>query len=159
VLVAGGDPRPEVFDPKTKTWTDTGPLRTPHTSGEAVRIGQKVMLVGGYDESGADPTNISEIYDPATNTWTITGAMHLARAEFALAKLGDGRVLASGGFDAKNHAEAYDPATGTWSSVDDMAELRENQTATQLTDGSVLVTGGFSELANDNVPTTERFTF
>ena len=71
MLVAGEDSA-QVFDPATRTWPATGPMRSVHTSAEVVRLADgRILLAGGYDELGA-PNPATEIYDPATNAWTLS---------------------------------------------------------------------------------------
>ncbi|MBI3184264.1 MAG: hypothetical protein HYZ28_19195 [Myxococcales bacterium] len=74
------------------------------------------------------------------------GALGTARYDYALALLGDGRVLACGGTEDGTNAllscELYDAFSGKWSATAPMAEARRNATATLLPTGKVLVCGG-----------------
>ena len=78
--------------------------------------------------------------------WSTTGPMVAARQGHQTTLLPNGKVLASGGFDASYaylaSAEVYDPATGTWSPTHNMASGRVSHTATPLPGGKVLVVGG-----------------
>ena len=116
----------------------------------------RVLLAGGYDEDGA-PNTATEIYDPATNAWTLTDPLHTGRGEFALTRLDDGRVLATGGAEAGRTAEAFDPDSETWFELEHMTEPRLNQSSTVLDDGRVLVAGGFSEDFFDYTNSAEIF--
>ena len=70
----------------------------------------------------------------------------------AATRLGDGRVLISGGVGAiavdagvsaaVRPLEAYDPATRRWIIVGALLETRAGHTATLLDDGRVLMVGG-----------------
>ncbi|MBZ4374167.1 kelch repeat-containing protein [Corallococcus sp. AS-1-6] len=71
--------------------------------------------------------------------------MSMARTGLAMARLPDGRVLASGGCGATTctaSAELYDPATGTWTATGAMLRMRAGHKLVALQDGRVLALGG-----------------
>ena len=76
----------------------------------------------------------------------------------AAARLGDGRVLITGGSTrdlvATSLAEIFDPATETFTRVGAMRDARADHAATALADGRVLIVGGstFSSNPNDRTP-------
>lgn len=89
--------------------------------------------------------------EPVVGTWTLTGAMNESRWHHSLTVLGDGRVLAAGGYatcaegwvcQIKDTAEIYDPVTGIWTPTGSMNERRAQHGAVLLRDGRVLVAGG-----------------
>jgi WD40 repeat protein len=169
VLVAGGaDNRgrqldsAELYDPATGTWSATGSMRTPRSGHTATLLPDGKVLVagGGCNHHGdcnagsfLDNLTSAELYNPKTGTWSATGSMRFGRQYFTATLLGDGDVLASGGFSScdddfcsdNRQAELYDPKTGTWSATGSMHVAREQFTATLLTDGDVLVAGGLNE--------------
>lgn len=67
--------------------------------------------------------------------------MIFARIGHSATRLGDGRVLVTGG-DAVTGAEIYDPATDQWSLAEAMRVPRQGYGAILLNDGRVLVVGG-----------------
>lgn len=67
--------------------------------------------------------------------------MIFARTYHSATRLGDGRVLVTGG-DAVTGAEIYDPATDQWSLAEAMRVPRQGHGAILLNDGRVLVVGG-----------------
>lgn len=75
-----------------------------------------------------------------------TGSMHTPRADFAVARLHDGRVLVAGGFGSNGRllrsAELYDPKRGVFVRVADLPQAVAGAVATVLDDGQVLLTGG-----------------
>ena len=78
VADAGPDPigyalaTAELFDPRTGTWSATGPMRYARFNPTAVTLGDGRVLVGG----GAAYPHISfEIYDPATGRFSVTDAL------------------------------------------------------------------------------------
>ena len=81
----------------------------------------------------------------ARGSWVPTATIPGARHYFALTRLPNGKVLASGGFtDAgvTNSVALYDPAAGTWTVTAPMLYARNGHSATVLLDGRVLVAGG-----------------
>jgi hypothetical protein len=73
-----------------------------------------------------------------------TADMRWARQAHTATRLGNGRVLVSGGFNGEilAHADLYDPATGLFIDTGDLTAPRQNQTASLLPDGRVLLVGG-----------------
>jgi hypothetical protein len=140
----------------TGTWTAVGNLNYSGTRdyGSAVIFDGKVMVAGG-DGSGSSPaTNTAEILDlnAANPTWQFTSPMSIARRQFNLTLLPDGKLFASGGsggFGFDNAAspiypaEMWDPATGQWTTMDSITVYRGyHSTALLLPDGRVLSAGG-----------------
>ncbi len=148
VLVAGGlGPymtglsSAELYDPTTRTWTETGSLigmEYAYDVPTATLLSDGRVLVTGI--RGQD----AELYDPATGTWGTTGSMTTGRASYTSTLLPDGRVLVAGGRTTTtlSSTEIYDPATGSWTAAAPMGEARFEHTATLLPDGRVLVAGG-----------------
>jgi hypothetical protein len=169
VLVAGGtDNRgrqvasAELYDPTTATFIPTGSMHTARSGHTATLLPDGKVLVagGGCNHDGScnagsflDNLRSAELYNPKTGTWSVTGSMHSERQYFAASLLGDGDVLAAGGFSScdddfcsdNRQAELYDPSTGTWTVTGSMHEAREQFTATLLGDGDVLAAGGLNE--------------
>jgi hypothetical protein len=171
VLVAGGienDASPalasaEIYDPVAGTWSLTGTMVNARYWGSDDDAGGgtlvqlpdgKVLAAGGtYRDCNnwftCSRTYISaaETYDPATAEWSATGSMAMARGALSTALLGDGTVLAVGGYDGANtlsSAEIYDPLTGSWAFTAEMIVARSETAALPLPDGSALVTAGYS---------------
>ena len=165
VLFVGGNPKTwdfsgpflasaELYDPKTGTFSPTGPLATArnlHTA--TLLLDGRVLIVGGNDTFNHSLTS-AELYDPKTGTFSPTGSMTTARGFHAATLLADGRVLIAGGGSAgwtSDHfvasAEIYDPTAGTFATTGPLTAERALHTATLLADGRVLVTGGIN---NDN---------
>lgn len=125
------------------SWAYTGSLSTPRGGPAILLSNGKVLVAGGWGDSGA--LKSCQLYDPATGTWSDTGAMAEARAEFSLIRLNDGRVLAIGGsigMGDLRSCEIYDPTTKTWTPTGSLTQAREMYGATRLADGRVLVVGG-----------------
>jgi hypothetical protein len=112
----------------------------------------RVLVTGGYGPGIPTPVHRSaEIFTPATRQFTATGNMVVARANHAVARVSDGRVLVTGGLvpaasgqgtiDASS-TEIFTPATGTFAAGSAMTVARYNHSAITLDDGRVLVLGG-----------------
>ena len=162
VLVVGGAPAgPELYDPSTGTWTNTGTMSLPargfHTA-TLLNNGRVLVAGGTYIFPDYSETATAEVYDPLAGTWTNTGSMSRPRAFHTATLLSDGRVLVAGG-EFTETAEVYDPSTGTWTNTGSMHFARSRHTATLLNDGRMLVAGG-SPFANAEVydPSTGTWT-
>ena len=96
------------------------------------------------------------------NQWLDVEPMVTARAEATLLRLGDGRVLAIGGYSggtdfedqrALAAVEVFDPASGQWTATGDLLEPRYDAKALELQDGSVMLLGGASDFnVNGDTP-------
>src|SRR5205823_3264895 len=148
VLVTGGVPGgfAELYDPTTRTWTDTGSLGTTRWYHTATLLPNGYVLVtGGMTANFRGPHETvasAELYDPATGVWMATGSMTTARCMHTATLLPNGQVLVAGGFDGSDYlasSELYDPATGVWTATADMATARCFHTATLLPNEQVLV--------------------
>jgi galactose oxidase-like protein/Kelch motif protein len=174
VLIAGGDSAgwsaghglasAEIYDPKTGTFSPTGPMTESRGSHVATLLPDgRVLITGGVDSNGRASLASAELYDPKTGKFTPTGSMADGRTFHAAALLEDGRVLVTGGVHTGldyaapflASAEIYDPKAGTFTPTGSMTDGRIAQTATLLPDGHVLVAGGFDGKAD--VTTAELY--
>jgi hypothetical protein len=140
----------------TGAWTTIGNFNYSGTRdyGSSVIFDGKVLIAGGDGSTSSAATNTAEILDlnATSPTWQSTSSMSIARRQFNLTLLPDGKVLASGGsggfgFDNQNSpvhaAEMWDPATGKWTTMDSISVYRGyHSTALLLPDGRVLSAGG-----------------
>jgi hypothetical protein len=140
----------------TGAWTTVGNFNYAGTRdyGSAVIFDGKVLIAGGDGGGNGPATNTAEIIDltATTPTWQSTSSMSIARRQFNLTLLPDGKLLASGGsggfgFDNQNlpiyPSEMWDPATGNWTTMDSITVYRGyHSTALLLPDGRVLSAGG-----------------
>jgi hypothetical protein len=156
ILVAGGDlyyrislSSAELYDPTSGTFSTTGSMATPRALLTSAPLDTGRVLVMGGSIDFTDPsavTSSAEIYNARTGQWSPTGSMMLARDFHAAARLPDGRVLVSGGFngDYVDDVEVFDPARGRFETVANLLTPRREHTLTALPNGRVLVVGGFN---------------
>ncbi len=105
----------ELYNPRTGTWSLTGPMTTPRASHTAtLLLNGKVLVVGGcghreivcFNQFASGNEGIpgigvmndtTEIYDPGTGKWTSSGPLIAAREFHTATLLPDGKVLVAGG--------------------------------------------------------------
>jgi uncharacterized delta-60 repeat protein len=156
----------EIFDPAAETWTMTGALTDARDSHTATLLPTgKVLVAGGYQYTalGSGYLASAEVFDPATRTWTSTSGLNIPRGEHTATLLGNGKVLAAGGYGTNGmtaSAELFDPATRKWALTGALNTERYDHTATLLPNGKVLVAGGdgMGNSAELYDPITERWT-
>jgi MYXO-CTERM domain-containing protein len=171
VLVAGGEyyavgvQPAELYDDTSGTWAETGTPTNSRSLARTLLLDDGRVFTAGRDQS-------CDIYDPATGKFTAAADMSTLRSDFGMAKLGDGRVIAVGGYAyvpsqlssrAVASAEIYDPAQDTWTDTTSMSEARRAVSATTLPDGRVIAIGGdnFGKVSNTAEiydPTTAKWT-
>ncbi len=137
-LVAGGDAdEVSVLEPG-RGWSATGSL------GEARAYAAAVVLEdGSVVVSGGDGLASAERWDPVSETFRLLAPMRIDRAEHALVRLRDGRVLALGGRSrGRNQTETterFDPRTGTWERTASLPNHGANLEAVVSDQGDVIV--------------------
>jgi hypothetical protein len=121
VLIVGGvnqdvsSGTAELFDYTNNTFTAVPSSIAPRHFHTATLLNDGKVLIAGGLGAATDTTHSltdAQLYDPATNTFTPTGALHVARFYHTATKLGDGRVLVAGGYNASGAtatAEVYGP--------------------------------------------------
>jgi hypothetical protein len=154
VLLAGGysegprgsaaTPTAELYDPKSGSFSPTGPMATARDGPTATLLADGDVLVAG-GSTGTATLASAELYDPLTGAFTQTGSMAHTRVHATATRLGDGRILIAGGGTSASEtatAELYDPSSGKFNPTGSMASGRVGAIATPLSDGRVLILGG-----------------
>jgi hypothetical protein len=85
--------------------------------------------------------------------------MQTPRQEATATLLGNGKILAAGGFGEffLSSGELFDPAVGAWSFTGSMHDPRWEAGAVLLTNGNVLVAGGASEITFAGIRSAELY--
>ncbi|MFI5299526.1 MAG: Kelch repeat-containing protein, partial [Polyangiales bacterium] len=152
----------EVYDPATRTWTNTKPMTYPRSCfGAALLPSGKVIAAGGFN--GTAYAGLAEIYDPATNAWTLSGQTTFNGCWSTMVTTGAGTVLHVGNNVAPmNAGETFSESTGLWTAASNsMVDNRSAPGTALLPNGTVLVVGGYggSPLASTSIydPTRNLF--
>lgn len=94
VIVGGGTPQTEIYDPASATWTTQGATAATHTAQGAVLLADGRVLVAGGTQSALPG---AELFDPAAGTWTAAAPMRVLRSNPTATRLPDGSVMVCGG--------------------------------------------------------------
>lgn len=150
------------FDSRARQWENLPPLPTPRSSHDAVLVGDKLYVAGGWRVSGGTreavwPTNALVLDLKNPNAGWKGFPQPFQRRALALATL-DSRVFCIGGMDSNNKptlaVEIFDPSTGQWSKGPDLppGENKGFSCSAIAQDGRIYVTafqGDLLRLATD----------
>src|SRR5262249_49114313 len=106
VLVVGGADDPNIFssagshDPASGSWSPVASMSGPRAEHTAVLLPNgMVMVIGGTSNRQTNTQLASiEVYDPAADKWYPGASLTAPRRGQATSPLGNGLVLATGGF-------------------------------------------------------------
>jgi hypothetical protein len=117
------------FDPRSNEWRELAPLPEPRSSHDAVVLGDRLYVVGGWELDGPghgdwhysawsfDLTNPDGQWQPLTKP-------EFARRALAVAHW-DGKIVALGGMtdgsEVSSQVDIYDPATREWTAGPELA--------------------------------------
>jgi len=151
VLITGGDPQNELYDPATATFRLGDLLRPDQVDGHAATAlaDGGALVTGGLSPDGiASPA--ATRFDDAGRQVGPSRLLLEARARHSATRLPDGRVLLAGGCrDLRNgvcdpiaSTELYDPASDTSTAGPPLLRARAGHDAILRGDGTVLLVGG-----------------
>jgi tRNA A-37 threonylcarbamoyl transferase component Bud32 len=142
----------EIFDPRTGRWTAAHRMLIHRYVHDAVLLKDgRVLVAGGWASTTLASRSLadSEVFDPLTGAWTTVGSMTAGRAQFRMAALPDGRVVAVGGLGTGHRplasVDLFDPVSSSWSRTDAMSRACWWPALVVLQDGRALVAGGASD--------------
>ncbi|MHC4378809.1 MAG: Kelch repeat-containing protein [Planctomycetota bacterium] len=184
VLVTGGlatyenamvDPGPayasaqahaELYYPNGNFWVSAANLMVSPRSGHTATLldDGRVLLFGGINgvifSAFGSPlpgnTNTADVFDPASDAFSDAGSVPVARSFHAASKLGDGRVLVTGGLVTQTtflgsifavaDCDLYDPQAGTWSAASALpVPLAYHTQSARNSRGDALIVGGITD--------------
>ncbi|PYN76960.1 MAG: hypothetical protein DMD96_24525 [Candidatus Rokuibacteriota bacterium] len=148
VLVAGGHIEnfiglrdANMFNPVTRTWLSLPSMAYPRWYPTAVVLpdGRALVMAGDTTCEGCT-ADVPEIYDPVSNTWSQFPAAAISFPEYPhLYVLPDGRILATGSFEAAIAASVLNLNTLTWTLVD--PTVLDGQSSAMYVPGKVVKSG------------------
>ncbi|MDA0174670.1 choice-of-anchor D domain-containing protein [Solirubrobacter taibaiensis] len=146
-LLAGGfsSAAARLFDPATDTWSSGGTMPHEHNGAQAAPLPNgRVLVHGGMGSSS--PIGDSSIYNATSNTWESAKNQGIARFAHGLAALGNGNVVAVGGYEDAfgqlTNVDVFDPLSNTWTGGAPTLSERRDGSALSLANGRVMVLGG-----------------
>ena len=156
----------DVFDTKTRTWSQVAKMPTQRNSHAAAVIDGKIYVVGGRqyqkDRQGKR-RNINvkalEVYDPKTNGWQTRAEMPLAQGGLAAAAL-NGKLYVFGGeqwfpeVKVFGNVWVYDPAHDRWAQGPNLKVPRHGLAAATV-GSEIFVFGGATKPGLGAVATNE----
>jgi hypothetical protein len=154
VLLAGGDPDVEVFDPVTARWSAAGTL-----SGQTIAL----CVLGDGDVLATIGSGAAMRWSEATMAWNAVSTMPSLASGNGLIALPDGGALAYGGFVSGDSVadtaacSRFDPKTGQWTVTASMGSPRAGAAAVLVAADTVLVLGGYGN-GDDLLDSCESYT-
>ncbi|WP_329456735.1 carboxypeptidase regulatory-like domain-containing protein [Streptomyces sp. NBC_01497] len=121
------DPKLEIYDPATNTWTTGAPEPRPYGGAGTATLDGKLYTIGGCSTWICDTTD-ADVYDPATDSWSPIASYPEKVAWESCAGI-DGNLYCAGGTAQTDgvegnqtikHAYVYDPDANSWSRLPDM---------------------------------------
>ena len=140
------------YNPRNDTLTTIAPMLTPRVSFAVTACGNKIYVIGGFNEYSGSPYPVNEVYDPSTNTWTTAAPMPTSRGEMQANTI-NGLIYVMGGRGADTYStnvnEIYHPATDSWSTGASMPYSAASAASAVVNNNIYIIGGG-----DDNHPPT-----
>ena len=140
------------YDNATMAWTAVAPLPEALNAPAAAAIEGRVVVTGGWTESG-DPGNATYVYDPGADAWTTASPAPVAVSAAGQAVV-DGELYVVGGCSTgmcdpmQSSVAVYNLAADTWRQVADYPESMAFTSCGGI-DGAVYCAGGVSSVAGE----------
>ena len=146
--------------PDAGTWHTAAPAPTKRTEVAAATLGDKIYVVGGFEEpSLSNIMNLAispkvEVYDPATDRWTAAAPLPVRLHHAGIGVVG-GTLYIIGGYTQSGMSTwspvasvyAYDPVTDRWTERAPMPTARGALSVTEH-GGKLYAIGGYDRKAN-----------
>ena len=144
-----GPAQTAMFDPRSASWTELGPLTADRRQGFSVQVPPaetaRFLVFGGGHLADSDTAEMIDLLAPVL-AWRRVGGMRYERSNANGVILPNGKVFAFGGRtslgDSVLAGEIFDPTTGGWIETADMQQERGyHSVGVLLPDGRVLCAG------------------
>ena len=128
-------------------WNEVASMEKPRRLFGATTVGERIIVVGGYDDNLCEHLSSAEIYNPYSNRWSSLPDMNHKRGGCAITSV-NGKVYAIGGhgYGSFTSGEMLDLATDQWTAIPDMKEARVCCTACTI-GNKLYVIGGRNSYA------------
>ncbi len=140
------------YDGSSGLWTLRSRLPSSIYGHSSVALGDKLYIIGGFDDTNHSYLNTLIEYEPQCGEWEKQGDMNYPKSRFASASLNN-KIYTFGGWggnnlglNALNKVEEFDPPTGSWSECADMPMPKVSAAAAAL-NGKIYVSGGANQHA------------
>ena len=134
---------PSLVTAATPRWRSGAPLPVPRTEVAAARLGNEIVVTGGFLASGAASAQV-DVYAPATNRWRRLPDLP-EPVHHAMAASWRGKLIVAGGYTARRTptplVHAYDDA---WRALPRMPEARAAAGAAVI-GNTLYIVGGVGE--------------
>ncbi len=129
---------------------DIASLRAPRHALASVVVGEKVVVLGGWQADAGGFLASVEVYDPKQNAWVVAAPFSSASAFLGAASLG-GQVFVAGGLrdgdEVLDRFERWRPGDKEWTALPNLPEGRSRLTLTTH-EGRLYAIGGSSRARN-----------
>ncbi len=137
----------ELYDPKTNTFSPTGPPMAWNDVNTATLLTNGTVLIVGNAQSNGSPSD-AEMYEPAAGIFSSIGKTNAPHTFAPAVGLGSGSALVLGGQlpdgSGSQAVDLYNSGPNSFASDANMKVGRYSHTATLLPDGTVLILGGYT---------------
>jgi len=142
----------EAFAEKLEGYQTHEPMPTARQEIGVVAIGEKIYVMGGFDELERESRDLVEVYDTSKDVWYTVSPMPKKLNHVGIAVY-EGKIFVVGGFEytlpivtnwvSTNYLFIYDPTTDTWTRGPDMPTARAAH-AVEIIDGKLYAIGGLN---------------
>ena len=92
----------ELYDAKSRKFTEVAQLYFPRTHHTATLVGNQVVIIGGSNSTSPDGILAVEVYDVASQTISYSADLNTRRWFHTATLLASGKILIAGGYGAAN---------------------------------------------------------
>jgi glucose/arabinose dehydrogenase/N-acetylneuraminic acid mutarotase len=156
--LAGGDTRHQVYDPRTRRWSDIAPLPAKLDHIQGVALGRRIFYIGGLRHFPRPDVNTVYVYDTATDRFSRGASMPRGRGAGGVVAY-QGKIYYAGGLHdgrAVPWLDVYDPATDSWSELKDLPRARDHFQAVVVS-GKLYAIGGRDSRQGREIAETDAY--